>query len=240
MVGSFFGGSKPPDVGSINVAIERTSSNTRRISASVIVDSSMDDCWSILTDYNNLATHVPNLVQSTLIKSPTNGIRLYQEGAQKIIGFDFSASLTMDMTEVQDRPNSAMPRKAIQFKLVESRFFSEFDGKWQLQAHSRRLKPGTTDEYLYKTKLFYEVFIRPNGPVPVLPLEWRIREDVPSNLLAVKEASERRSHEVAMGLTEATPAASAVSPPQDRTESTATGIDWEAEETLDLYMRVRK
>ena len=52
------------------------------------------------------------------MKSPTNGIRLYQEGAQKIIGFDFSASLTMDMTGVQDRPNSAMPRKAIQFKLV--------------------------------------------------------------------------------------------------------------------------
>ena len=78
MVGSFFGGNKPPDMGAIDVTIERTSSNTyvavqclcvglvslsylvwsafrsRRISASAIVDSSMDECWSILTDYNNL------------------------------------------------------------------------------------------------------------------------------------------------------------------------------------------
>ena len=126
---------------------------------------------------------------------------------------------------------------------MESRFFSEFDGKWQLQAHSRRLKPGTTDEYLYKTKLFYEVYIRPNGPVPVLPLEWRIKEDVPSNLLAVKVASERRANDVAMGVVAATtpfasPAAEAASDAAQNSQGT--GIDWEAEETLDLYMRVRK
>ena len=36
-----------------------------------------------------------------------------------------------------------------------------------------------------------QVFIRPNGPVPVLPLEWRIKEDVPTNLNAVKAAAEK-------------------------------------------------
>ena len=39
------------------------------------------------------------------------------------------------------------------------------------------------------TRLLYEVLIQPNGPVPVLPLEWRIREDVPTNLKSVKLAT---------------------------------------------------
>lgn len=42
--------------------------------------------------------HVPNLVVSETRLHPTGGTRIYQEGAQKIVGFDFRAALTMDMT----------------------------------------------------------------------------------------------------------------------------------------------
>jgi hypothetical protein len=41
------------------------------------------------------------------------------------------------------------------------------------------------------TKLFYMVNVKPKGPVPVGALEWRIKEDVPTNLRAVKVASEK-------------------------------------------------
>uniref|UniRef100_A0A7S2SEL4 Coenzyme Q-binding protein COQ10 START domain-containing protein n=1 Tax=Rhizochromulina marina TaxID=1034831 RepID=A0A7S2SEL4_9STRA len=204
----------------IPVLIERPTMNSRRISASIVIDRPPEDVWSILTDYNNLATHVPNLVQSRLLDRPGGGLRLYQEGAQKIIGFDFSASLVMDMEEVLDS-RAGSSKKAIQFKLVESRFFSEFDGIWQLQVHSRRPIPGT-NTFTYTTKLFYEVFIRPNGPVPVLPLEWRIREDVPTNLRGVKTASERLD---------------APGGPMQPRGTTTPVVDWEAEETLQLYMQ---
>ena len=53
-------------------------------------------------DYDNLSTHVPNLVESSRRTHPTGGIRIFQEGAQKIVGFDFRASLVMDMTEFTD------------------------------------------------------------------------------------------------------------------------------------------
>ena len=82
----------------VPVDIVVTGVNSRRISSSVLVDTSPELVWSILTDYDNLATHVPNLVRSERRPHPTNGIRLFQEGAQKIVGFDFRASLTMDMT----------------------------------------------------------------------------------------------------------------------------------------------
>ena len=39
-----------------------------------------------------------------------------------------------------------------------------------------------------------DVMIKPRGPVPVGALEWRIREDVPTNLLAVRDAAERLAH----------------------------------------------
>lgn len=63
-----------------NVKIEAPSFNSRRISANIVIDGTIDDVWSILTDYNNLATHVPNLVQSYLVPGPPGSIRLFQEG----------------------------------------------------------------------------------------------------------------------------------------------------------------
>jgi len=249
---SIFGG-RPPDPNKLEVVIERPSQNSRRISATVIVERSIEEVWHILTDYNNLSTHVPNLVKSKVVDHPKGekgGIRLFQEGAQKIIGFDFSASLTMDMTEIYERDTS-FPRRSIQFKLVESRFFSEFDGQWQLQVHSRRPIPGKDGQYLYSTRLTYEVVIAPNGPVPVLPLEWRIREDVPLNLIAVKEATEKisrveKQQQTPKTATFAEPKSSA---PQVQKTSAIEDIasdvdsandkviDWESEETLGPYIR---
>ena len=44
--------------------------------------------------------------------------------------------------------------------------------------------------YRGRSVLTYDVLVRPKGPVPVFALEWRIREDVPTNLVAVKAAAE--------------------------------------------------
>lgn len=57
------------------------------------------DVWLTLTDYNRLAKYVPNLTQSKLKPDESGRIRLWQEGAQKIVGFDFRASVEMFMNE---------------------------------------------------------------------------------------------------------------------------------------------
>ena len=173
---------------------------------------------------DNLSTHVPNLVESKRVNPGRNAkstgvqgdgnytCRLFQRGAQKIIGFEFGASVTMDMTEqiLQARNNNihssinvnelALPasssnhqqpqdisvneQKRILFKCVESQFFSEFDGEWKVSWVT-----DPDDPSKLATKIEYTVDVRPNGPVPVQALEWRIREDVPTNLRAVKAAS---------------------------------------------------
>jgi hypothetical protein len=179
---------------SIQVLIEAPDFNSRRISASVVVDADINSIWNIITDYNNLAEHVPNLVVSqTVGNRDGNNVRLFQEGAQKIIGFDFRASLTMDMNEEIEDENRAMKERRLNFKLIESGMFSSFDGSWTARYHSRsKVLDPVLNRYVYKYKaiLSYSVFVRPRGPVPVLALEWRIREDIPINLKAVKEASE--------------------------------------------------
>lgn len=187
----------------VAVRIERTSPNSRRIAGEISVEAPLDNVWNILTDYNQLAVHVPNLMESRIVKEngggyPGNGryrCRLFQVGAQKIIGFDFSASVTMDMTEFIVTPantdsipaygstRSRPEERKIKFKCVDSQFFSEFDGAWTVK---EQRNPSTGE---IETLCSYVVDVRPKGPVPVAALEWRIREDVPTNLRAVKAAT---------------------------------------------------
>lgn len=209
------------------VVIESPSINSRRITSSILIDADIDVVWSLLTDYNNLATHVPNLVRSFIVPSSPGNIRIFQEGAQKIIGFDFRASLSMDMTEesgnaLGDDLQSQQMRK-IGFKLVESSMLSSFDGEWVLRCHSRkRVFDAVKNNYIYryKTKLTYSVFVRPKGPVPVLALEWRVKEDIPTNLIAVKNAVEKLIGE--------------------ELSAAAPRIDWGTDETLGAYINSRK
>jgi len=194
----FFGGTPEVEVTTsgdscelVEVRIERISANSRRIGGEITVEAPIDDVWAILTDYDNLSTHVPNLVESKRKRSNGGGEQgdgnykctLYQKGAQKIIGFEFGADVTMNMKEktiVATNTSPLLPsERAIEFKCIDSQFFSEFDGEWKVKSS----EDGLT------TTLNYIVDVRPKGIVPVAALEWRIREDVPTNLRAVKSAS---------------------------------------------------
>lgn len=202
------------------VEIQRTSPNSRRISGEMIMNIPIDTIWSILTDYDNLSVHVPNLVESRVISNTSNSNprlhttsnnspRVYQRGAQRIFGFEFGADVTLDMVEhvytlpsSSSSPSSAAARGGrgatveegtvkqcvIDFKCVDSQFFSEFDGSWIVEEY----KDDDSSDHHHGTPITmvrYVVDVRPKGPVPVAALEWRIKEDVPVNILAVSKAA---------------------------------------------------
>ena len=88
----------------VAVRIDRTSPNSRRIAGEIVVNTPLMDVWAILTDYDNLSVHVPNLVASKRIRDSggeggdgTHKCRLYQRGAQKIVGFEFGADVTSEL-----------------------------------------------------------------------------------------------------------------------------------------------
>lgn len=177
----------------VAVLIERTSSNSRRIWGEIEIpkdEATIPDVWAILTDYDRLSVHVPNLVESIRQPQPSlsdgeqgdgqYSCRLYQKGSQNIVGFEFGASVTMDMKEKFHESGST---REILFKCVDSVFFNEFDGSWKVE------EGVSEDGFTSVIKVLYLVDVRPKGPVPVSALEWRIREDVPTNLRAVKKAA---------------------------------------------------
>lgn len=163
----------------VRVIIEAPSWNKRIISASNLINAPVNVVWNLLSDYDHLADNIPNLVISEMKPHPRKGgIRVEQCGAQSILGFQFRASLTMDMVEVN--PSSTKSR-AIDFKLVSSRDFKEFTGTWEMRSVG-----------INKTALYYTVSIVPKGLVPIKAIEWRISEDVPGNMNAVRDECERR------------------------------------------------
>jgi hypothetical protein len=157
-------------------------------------------------------------------KKNSNGeIRIFQEGAQKIVGFDFRASLTLDMKEGIETATSSFTERKLTFKLAESSMFSSFDGTWSVRtvSSSKEFDPISND-YVnkYKSLLTYTVSVKPKGVVPVIALEWRIKEDVPTNLIAMKIAAEKVSFK---------------SKPSISTMKIPKLNNWGADETLGIY-----
>jgi hypothetical protein len=178
----------------VELVIESPTINTRQVSASIIIDSSIDNIWSIITDYNNLSTYIPNVTQSYLIDVPDdpNKVRLFQEGSQNIAGINFRANLIMDMSELQCDDGENLQEKTLSFKLVKSHIFESFYGTWNLKYYSCIKEYDNTNKnyfYKYKTKLTFDVFIEPRGKVPITLLEWRMREDLPTNLRGIEYAT---------------------------------------------------
>lgn len=221
----------------VPVRIERPSSNSRRIFGEIIAPAALTDVWSILTAYDDLSTHVPNLKESRITSRPRSGqpgdgsyeCVLFQKGAQKIVGFEFAASVTMRMKESYISESE----RRINFKCVDSMFFNAFDGEWK--AEERISADG-----LPETKLSYVVDVRPKGPVPVAALEWRIREDVPTNLRAVKRSATLLSENSQMSrLATATVRVSSPLRSSTRTRlmnNMKMSVKWYKDETMEAYL----
>jgi hypothetical protein len=145
----------------------------------------------------------------------------------------------MDMTEKvivgpsnpSDDPSRSFPQqRKINFKCVDSLFFSEFDGDWTVSELAG-------DNGGSITKLHYLVDVRPKGPVPVAALEWRIREDVPTNLRAVKRAAVNVG-EVGVMTTRRQPLRESVQRSvQFIKEPVRFRMDWGEDETMAAYLK---
>mmetsp|Transcript_12877 Transcript_12877/g.22089 ORF Transcript_12877/g.22089 Transcript_12877/m.22089 type:complete len:231 (-) Transcript_12877:218-910(-) len=159
------------------VTIERPQKDIRVVKSGIRITAPLELVWSVLTQYDKLSEVVPNLALSSRKYHPRGGIRVEQCGVQNILGFQFQASVTMDMTECLDSDEC----RRIVFDMVDSRDFKMFEGVWTLSRLTSKV-----------TKLNYEVTISPKGLVPVAAVEWRIKEDVPTNLEALKVACETR------------------------------------------------
>lgn len=171
----------------VSVVLERPTRDTRTVLASVLIRTPLETVWGLLSDYSELATHIPNLALSDVLRTLPNGtVRVRQCGTQSIMGFTFKAAVTLDMRQVQPTDKDA---RAIEFRRApddddnnnNNADFKAFHGVWKLARVTAT-----------ETALYYDVTVSPKGLVPVQAIEWRISEDVPANVEAVKRVCENR------------------------------------------------
>jgi ribosome-associated toxin RatA of RatAB toxin-antitoxin module len=140
----------------------------RHIQAFTEIPATVDQVWQVLTDYDNLASFIPNLSHSQRLPHPDGGIRLEQIGSQCFLHIKFCARVVLDMVE-------SFPRE-LRFAMVEGDF-RQFEGKWTLE-------PGQTDQGSV-VHLGYDLVIRPPRAMPVALIERHIRHDLTCNLQAI-------------------------------------------------------
>ncbi|MBO3457903.1 SRPBCC family protein [Aetokthonos hydrillicola Thurmond2011] len=152
----------------VQVHIQKISQRQRQITAQVQIPQPAAKVWEVLTDYEALADFIPNLAKSCRLEHPTGGIRLEQIGCQRLLRFNFSARVILDLEEF-------FPEK-INFQMVEGDF-KDFSGSWCLEPYS--------NGDLMGTYLSYTVKVWPKLTMPVAIIERRLSQDVKLNLMAI-------------------------------------------------------
>ncbi|XP_052188132.1 uncharacterized protein LOC127798545 isoform X2 [Diospyros lotus] len=119
--------------GVIDIEIEKTGSNSRRIRSRIDIDASLQTVWAILTSYESLADFIPGLAVSKLLEKRPNFARLLQIGQQKLaFGLNFNAKGIVDCYERELEYLPFGRRRDIEFQMIEGDF-KLFQGKWSIE-----------------------------------------------------------------------------------------------------------
>ncbi|HYW21071.1 MAG TPA: SRPBCC family protein [Nodularia sp. (in: cyanobacteria)] len=156
------------------VKVEKIAERQRQISAKIQIPQPVELIWKVLTDYEALSDFIPNLAKSCLLEHPDGGIRLEQIGSQRLLKFNFSARVVLDLQEY-------FPQEII-FSMVEGDFKS-FSGSWCLEPYAQGEDRGTT--------LCYTIQIWPKLTMPITIIERRLSNDLRVNLLAIHQRVEQ-------------------------------------------------
>lgn len=165
--------SAPDLLQSVEVQTELIAERQRQITAKIQIPQPAEQIWQVLTNYEALADFIPNMAKSRRLEHPTGGIRLEQVGTQRLLRFNFSARVVLDLEE-------KFPHE-IKFELVEGDFRA-FSGSWLLS-------PNSTPEQTITT-LCYIVRVLPKRTMPVAIIERRLKNDLRLNLLSIRQRVE--------------------------------------------------
>jgi ribosome-associated toxin RatA of RatAB toxin-antitoxin module len=171
-------GFSPAMLQEVDVQSHPAEGRQRQIEARIKLSQTIEQVWKVLTDYDALSSFIPNLAKSQRIEHPTGGIRIEQVGTQRLLRFNFSARVVLDMDEKYPY--------TINFKMVEGDF-KAFSGYWQLE-------PIEIGQPNNGTNLTYVVLVLPKRFMPIAIIERRLQKDLAINLLSIREKLNQLFH----------------------------------------------
>ena len=145
-----------------------------KVEASQALQVDAATLWDTLTDYNRLATFIPDMVSSRVISAPGAPKRVEQIADAGMFAFVMPDHVVLAMEET---PPSQIRFRAVSGKLVT------MSGEWRIVGDAA---PVT---------LVYRAHIVPLGPIPPLGSGFFVEDEVRSRFEAVGREAERRMRE---------------------------------------------
>lgn len=145
-----------------------------KVEASQVLQADADTVWATLTDYNKLATFIPDMVSSRLISPPGAPKRVEQIADAGLFAFVMPDHVVLLMEE--------SPNRLIRFRSVSGKVLA-MTGEWQIIGDAA---PVT---------LVYRSRIIPIAPLPPLVSDYFVEDEVKKRFEAVGREAERRMRE---------------------------------------------
>jgi hypothetical protein len=156
-----------------------------KVEASQVLQTDARTLWGTITDYNRLATFIPDMVSSRVISAPGAPKRVEQIADAGLFAFVMPDQVVLALEET---PYSVIRFRAISGKLVS------MTGEWRIVGDKA---PVT---------LLYRAHIVPMSPIPPLGSGYFVEDEVRARFEAVGREAERRSLETKRGATYSPPA----------------------------------
>ena len=145
-----------------------------RIEASQVLQADADTVWATLTDYNKLATFIPDMISSRVISAPGAPKKVEQVADAGLFAFVMPDHVVLLMEET--------PNRVIRFRSLSGKVLA-MTGEWQIVGDNA---PVT---------LLYRSRIIPIAPLPPLVSDYFVEDEVKKRFEAVGREAERRHRE---------------------------------------------
>ncbi len=158
----------------VAIQVEQLEGRQRHVLAKILIPSSLDRVWQVLTDYEACAEFMPNLIESKRLQFSTEDIQIEQVRTKSFMGMSFSARSLFNVKE-------KFPQE-IHYQQIEGDM-KALSGYWQLE--SKNLADGQD-----VVELIYDFTICPKRIFPMALVEHILSHDVPANMLAIRQRVE--------------------------------------------------
>ena len=145
-----------------------------KVEASQVLQTDARTLWDTITDYNRLASFIPDMVSSRVISAPGAPKRVEQIADAGMFAFVMPDQVVLALEET--------PFSVIRFRSISGKLLS-MTGEWRIVGDKA---PVT---------LFYRAHIVPMSPIPPLGSGYFVEDEVRSRFEAVGRESERRTRE---------------------------------------------
>jgi hypothetical protein len=142
-----------------------------KVEASMLVQADAQTLWGTLTDYNKLATFIPDMVSSRIISPPGAPKKVEQVAEAGLFAFVMPDHVVLLMEE--------SPNQLIRFRSVSGKVLS-MNGEWRILGDAA---PVT---------LVYRSHVVPMAPLPPLVSNYFVEDEVKKRFEAVGLEAERR------------------------------------------------